>query len=1084
MEISPEQFKTIFNESLDVVIIIDPLSGNILCVNNTVRYGLGYDPQTLIGRHFSTLFSSNSPLKPETLLEETRTYGPVFAEQGFRHADGSTCAMDLTTTLIPWDNKGNVILATLRDVTEQRRAEEALKRSEELIENTLDLIAILNARGVFRYVSPSHKRLLGYEPEELTGKLALDLIHPEDADGVCNRFIDVLQNVSIVQSGEFRFRRKDGSWRILESIVKALPNNSGDTVIVVNSRDITERKRAEALQKGQNQVLEMIAKGASLSDVLDTLIRFTEKQSDGMLCSILLLDPNENQLRYYSAPSLPEGYRSAMNGLSVGLCCGSCGTAAYRREAVIVSDITNDPLWADHKEIALRYGIKTCWSTPIFSTNGDVLGTYAMHYHSPRNPSTSDLQLIKIATHIAGISIEHKQTEETLWSNLAQLSKKSRYETIVSSVTQSVHKSINLQDVLENAVEAMSTNIDGVEHVAIHLVEGEEAVIKAYRGHPDWFVERVKRLPYPKGLTWTTIIEGKVRYCPDVDEDTVIGSAGREVGAKSYLSMPIFWEGKAIGCISVHSFKKNAFEQEELKLLEIVAHQIEVAINNAKQTEALQQSEERYRTLFDQSPVGVYIFNADCTITHCNERMVRILQSSYDKIIGVDLRKLQNNCISPLMDNVLAGRPSAYEGFYEATNSPARLWVSIRLSPLRDAHSNVIGGMAVVEDITERKKMEEELMKAQKLESLGILAGGIAHDFNNLLTAILGNISVTRMYVAPEEAAHKRLGEAEKACIRAKDLTQQLLTFSRGGAPIKKVLTSLGELIKDTASFAVSGSKVRCEFAVDKELWPVEIDEGQISQVMNNLVINADQAMPYGGVIKIKIENASARNGENISLTEERYLKISIEDNGVGIGKEYLPRVFDPYFTTKQKGSGLGLATVYSIIKNHDGHIEVESELGVGTKFTIYLPATKGEEAKNGEEREIVAKGAGRVLVMDDEESVREVAGEMLRHLGYEVDYAGNGIEAIQKYNILKENGQTFDVVIIDLTIPGGMGGKEAMERLLDIDPRVNAIVSSGYSNDPVMAEYDSYGFKGVVCKPYRIEELGKTVQQVMRNGK
>jgi signal transduction histidine kinase/CheY-like chemotaxis protein len=436
------------------------------------------------------------------------------------------------------------------------------------------------------------------------------------------------------------------------------------------------------------------------------------------------------------------------------------------------------------------------------------------------------------------------------------------------------------------------------------------------------------------------------------------------------------------------------------------------------------------------------------------------------------------------MDKVLAGQPATYKGFYEATNSSARLWVSIRLSPLCDAHRNVIGGMAVVEDITERKKMEEELMKAQKLESLGILAGGIAHDFNNLLTAILGNISVTKMYVSPEDKIYKRLGEAEKACIRTKDLTQQLPTFSRGGVPIKKVVSSLRELIRDTASFAVSGSKVRCEFLVDKELWPVEIDEGQIAQVINNLVINADQAMPYGGVIKIKVENALARNEEGVSLNEERYLKISIEDNGVGIGKEYLPSVFDPYFTTKQKGSGLGLATVYSIIKNHDGYIEVQSELGVGAKFTIYLPATKGEEEKNGEEKEMVAEGVGRVLIMDDEESVREVAGEMLRHLGYDVEYAGNGNEALQKYSMLREKVQTFDVVIIDLTMPGGMGGKEAMERLLNIDPRVKAIVSSGYSNDPVMAEYNRYGFKGVVCKPYRIEELGKTVKEVMRNGK
>ncbi len=1082
MEISIEQFKTIFNESLDVVMIIDPSSGNILCVNNTVRYSLGFDADVLIGKHFSALFSSDNSPKPEKLLEETRSYGPVFAEQGFLRADGSVCPMDLTTTLIPWDNKGNVILATLRDVTDQRRAEEALTQHEKLIENALDLIAILNTDGTIRYTSPSHKRVLGYEPDELMGKSAFSFIHPDDLAEVTKHFNIGLQNPGVPESAEFRFQHKDGRWCILESIGKTFSDDLGEVSILINSRDTTERKRAGALQKGQNQVLEMIAKGASLPDVLDALIRFIEKQSDGMICSVLLLDPNKDKLQYYSAPSLPEDYKSLMDGISIGPSAHLCGTAVFRKEAVIVSDIANDPLWAERKDIALKYGLRACWSTPILSTNADVLGTFAVYYPEPRNPTPQDLELIKIATHIAGIAIGGKQSEKALWENLAQLSKKNRYEKTISSVTQSVHKSINLEEVLKNAVEALNKNIEGVEHVGIHLVEGEEAVMKAYRGHPDWFVERVRRIPYPKGFTWKTIIEGKPRYCPDVDEDTFIGPAGREVGTKSYLSMPINYGGKAIGCINIHSFKKNAFEEEELKLLYVVASQIEVAINNAKQAEALQQSEERYRTLFDQSPVGVYLFNKDFTITHCNEHMVQILQSSYDKVIGVDVRKLKNNSVLPLMEKVFSGQPATYEGFYEATNSSARLWLSIRLSPLREADGNVIGGMAVVEDITERKKMEEELMKAQKLESLGILAGGIAHDFNNLLTAILGNISVSKMYVSQEEKVYKRLSEAEKACIRSKDLTQQLLTFSKGGAPMKKVVSSLGELIRDTASFAVSGSKVRCEFIIDKDLWPAEIDEGQISQVINNLVINADQAMPNGGMIKIKIENALARNEDGVRLNQEKYIKISIEDNGVGIGKDYLPRVFDPYFTTKQKGSGLGLATVYSIVRNHEGYIRVESDLGVGTWFTLYLPAAEVEETRKGDEQEVVSEGAGRVLVMDDEESVREVAGEMLRHLGYEVEYAENGNEAIEKYIMVRENGNPFDLIIMDLTIPGEMGGKEAMERLLNIDPAVKAIVSSGYSHDPVMTDYKRYGFNGVVCKPYKIEELGKTLQEVLKN--
>jgi len=676
-------------------------------------------------------------------------------------------------------------------------------------------------------------------------------------------------------------------------------------------------------------------------------------------------------------------------------------------------------------------------------------------------------------------AIERKRADKALRESFALLSKKNRYETIISTVTRAVHQSINLEEVLENAVEAMNKNIEEAEHIAIYLVEGEEAVMKAYRGQPDWFIERVRRIPYPKGFTWKTIIEGKPIYCEDVDQDTVIGPAGREVGTKSYLSMPIRFKDKTVGSINVHSFQKNAFDEEELKLLETVAQQIEIAINNAKIAEELRQSEERYRALFEQSPVGVYIFDKELKITQCNERFVQILQSSRDRIIGLDMKKLKDQNFMSAVKKVFEDRSSHYEGFYEATTSSAKLWLSAHLSPLRDTNGNIIGGIALVEDITERRRMEEELLKFQKLESLAILAGGIAHDFNNFLTAILGNISLVKMYADPEDKMYKRLTEAEKACIRAKDLTQQLLTFSKGGAPVKK-LTPIGKLIKESASFAVSGSNARCEFSISEDLWLVEVDEGQMNQVINNLVINAQQAMPEGGVIRISAENKIVSAGDGLPVKDGRYIKIIIEDHGIGIPKEHLSKIFDPYFTTKHKGSGLGLTTAYSIIKNHDGYIGVESKLGVGTKFYIYLPASeKGAPAKSDmKERPVVGKG--RILVMDDEDAIREVLGEALGQIGYEVEFARDGAEAVELYRRTKENNRCFDVIIMDLTIPGGMGGKEAIGKLLEVDPWVKAIVSSGYSNDPIMSEYRKYGFRGVATKPYKIEELSKILHEVI----
>jgi PAS domain S-box-containing protein len=405
-------------------------------------------------------------------------------------------------------------------------------------------------------------------------------------------------------------------------------------------------------------------------------------------------------------------------------------------------------------------------------------------------------------------------------------------------------------------------------------------------------------------------------------------------------------------------------------------------------------------------------------------------------------------------------------------------------APIRDDKDRIIGVVLVFSDITDRLKVEEELLKGKKLESVGILAGGIAHDFNNILTAIMGNISLAKNYIDPENRAFKRLEEADRATIRAKDLTHKLLTFSKGGAPVKKT-ASIEELIRESTSFTLSGTSVKTMFSFADDMWFVDIDTGQISQVIQNLCLNASQAMPDGGLIWIGVENETIADETTLPLAPGKYLKISFKDTGVGISQKNLTRIFDPYFTTKQKGSGLGLATVYSIINNHDGCIKVNSELDVGTTFTFYLPASDKlydsvtqEQYQQGDEY----KGEGRILVMDDEEIVREVAGEMLSHIGFEVDFAVHGEEALEKYADAKRNGKPFDVVIMDLTVPGGMGGADAIKKLLEIDPKANAIVSSGYSNNPVMSKYKEYGFVGVVSKPFHLDEIAQPLQDILKS--
>lgn len=509
--------------------------------------------------------------------------------------------------------------------------------------------------------------------------------------------------------------------------------------------------------------------------------------------------------------------------------------------------------------------------------------------------------------------------------------------------------------------------------------------------------------------------------------------------------------------------------------------------------EELRESEVKYAAVVEQARDGIFIMQ-DGMIGFANSAFGRVFGYEVDELIGASFFNLiAPECRERVKDiyfTVLAGEeaPAVYEGRGLCKDGTVR---NIEISGGLVQYGGKPAVMGIVRDITERKLTEQELLKTQKLESIGLLAGGIAHDFNNLLTGILGNINLAKLYARPGDKIFSKLVDVERSALQAKDLTQQLFTFSKGGAPVKKVM-DIGRVVKDAAGFATRGSKSQCRFIVPDDLWFAEVDQGQINQVINNLIINADQAMPEGGIIEVRVENCSIDSGAITGLAGGDYVKISIRDKGIGIPEAFLPRIFDPYFTTKQKGSGLGLATAYSIVKNHGGHIGIESEMGKGTTVYVYLPATrkeaqaaedthmKREEGRTEADEEIPA-GKGRILIMDDEELVRKVAGEMLEFIGYEVDCAEEGREAIEIYRKAKEVGEPYDVVLMDLTIPGGMGGKEAVKELVKIDPDVKVIVSSGYANDAIMSDFRRYGFKGVIAKPYNLEELAEVLGKAMK---
>ncbi len=401
-------------------------------------------------------------------------------------------------------------------------------------------------------------------------------------------------------------------------------------------------------------------------------------------------------------------------------------------------------------------------------------------------------------------------------------------------------------------------------------------------------------------------------------------------------------------------------------------------------------------------------------------------------------------------------------------------------APILDLQGEIIGVVLVFRDITGQQRIEKELLKMEKMTSLGVLAGGIAHDFNNFLTGIIGNLSLAKLDVQPGNTVSRALDEMEKAAVRAKDLTQQLLTFSKGDEPVRHT-TNIGELFRESAQFALRGSNVSCRFSIDEELLPADVDDGQIAQVVHNLIINADQAMPNGGTVLIQGTNVTLPPDNPYALEPGDHIQMSIQDEGIGIHPKHLKKIFDPYFTTKQKGSGLGLAVAYSIITKHGGQLTVDSKLGQGTTFAILLPASEGTHVIDTRETKGLVAGHGRILVMDDEDFIRELASVMLDKMGYEVTTAQDGQAAVNRYKEAMAAGHPFDAVILDLTVPGGMGGKETMRRLLSLDPNVRAVVSSGYSNDPVMANHAAYGFCGAVKKPYLVQELSQLLNVVVK---
>ncbi len=509
-----------------------------------------------------------------------------------------------------------------------------------------------------------------------------------------------------------------------------------------------------------------------------------------------------------------------------------------------------------------------------------------------------------------------------------------------------------------------------------------------------------------------------------------------------------------------------------------VAHDI-TELKNAEII--LRESEEKYRLVVEKANEGIMIIK-NGAFEYANPKALQTSGYSLDEIMSRNFIDFvhpddRNVVLEKYQENI-EGKEFHQFPFRIISSNGTIKWVEVSSILINWKGEPAI--LVFMSDITEKRKIEEEILRMQKMESLGTMARSIAHDFNNYLTGIIGNITLAEMLVNPEDRAYKRLLEAEKAGERAKELTQQLLNLSKYNHPKLKTI-SLQNTLRDYVNLGIIGSNIKCNYDISEDLWFVEADEGQISQVISNIVINARQAMPGGGLIEVSAKNETLDENNLYTLKPGPYIVISIKDYGTGISEENLKRIFEPYFTTKPSGNGLGLAISYSIIKKHNGHIRVESKLGVGTTFYIYLPAILDKMIVKEEIQEIKPfSGKGRILVMDDEEIIRDLTIEMLTNIGYEVVATEDGESTLKSYEESLASGKAFDIVILDLTIPGGIGGKEVIQKLKEIDPDVRAILSSGYFSNSVMTDYSDYGFKGFIAKPYNIKQIGEALQKVL----
>ncbi len=1119
-----EKHQRIVETALDGFCLINS-KGKILEVNKSYCEMTGYSQQELLDMSVFDLEALEQARETTRHLKDITKQGFSRFETRHKRKDGGI--IDIEVSVSKLETNKDELFAFLRDITERKLTANALMENEErfrlIAENSNELILRIQLLPEFKYdyISPSSVNILGYRPEEFYNNpnLGLESIHPEDRD-----LFKRVQSLKEYKPGEsFVLRRIRKSGRVIwtEETFTAIYNEEGKaSAIHVIARDVTQRILAEqAVRRSEEKYETIVEKGNDgiiiiqegivkfANNKVSEVTGFTPEESLGR-SFIDFIAPESRELvvtRYKSrmaGDKIPDKYEANIIAKNKGIIIVEISASIIEYEGkpadmAIIRDITQRKITEEEiieERNKLDAVIKSLgWGLSIVDRDfnitymnnffkelyGDKVGSKCYDIFQSDDIGCKDCPIRTAFSSGELVTVESSLvTPEGQTMYLERIASPIRDASgNVSScveIVKDITERKNTESALMESEERFRTIFNAVsESISISDMDGN--YIDVNNGMLKMFGFDSKEEVVGKSgfsLVDPSMLEGintdrinPTEIAPDfpVMEIPLVRKDGTKFSGENSSRITYDKEGKPKYLVSV---LRNVTERK-------------------KAEEALRTSEEKLRLMFSSVSDGILSLDLNGIVLDANDKLLELHGlKSKDEIIG----KNGLDFIAPEdHQKILAAAAellkTGISGIIEVTalkKGGSSFAGEISISVMKDAEGKPVSFIDTIRDITGQKLIEQERQKIDRLESIGTLAGGIAHDFNNILTGILGNISLAQRYLEPESKAYERMAEAEKASLRARNLTSRLLTFAKGGEPIIDII-NIPELLKESVAFALRGSNVRCSYSLPDNLWSVKADEGQINQVMTNIVINADQAMPRGGTLKIAASNKRIGDDDVLPLSKGNYVLISIQDNGCGIPPEDIENIFEPYFTTKHGGSGLGLTSAFSIIKNHQGHIMIESELGIGTTFNIYLPAsTKKAPMAQESLQEAPISGGGKILIMDDEEVIRLLLKNILNSSGFSVDVTSNGAEAIKKYAKAKKMGLPYDAIIMDLTIPGGMGGKEAIRILLDIDPGVKAIVSSGYSNDPIMANFKDYGFSGVVAKPYKTKEVEKTINDVL----